>query len=686
MINATLLVPTNLTVPAAAIGSSDLLSLERQCVGAMEILKRLSSQKGLVLADDAGMGKTWTAALAALTVAGNGGTVLILVPNRGLLSKWIKDFGKVAAAMPDMRAVRVRAQQRVPESGRWQVGKLVPRSITIATHHSYGMSSFPAHRASLLIVDEAHRSKNDEGVFKKMLMKRTALFDGVVFLTATPFSIQLSELESMLNFIAGEVDAKRTAAFKDFSRLIKCASNSVAPCEMSLADAIGVWETAVDALKPWVMRHTIDGLPPEQQATFGKYILVDIPVPHADQAAIELLIRTDRLMALVGNADGLRGNDPRFHVGRDYLSKLLAKKVDKSWPEILKNRHALLNEKIRAEVPLAPFHAHWVRNYMRKHTEHPKIAAVAKHIVDQVKTNEKVLVFCHHLATAHELHRVLKGYAILRDKAAVMRRSSKAFGVWKTAWSTILAPVRKRDDNEELFKSTLAFVCDSPFRTQVTAWLDRRVDQQDLVTLITALTKTRVRHFGARAVRVPAIAQAVLDLAQWELHDVGGESRKSIPHVLRKHYWHPTMISDSDELEVGLALFNTPFGPDVLIATDKLSEGMDLHRCCRILVHYELDPSPVRVRQREGRVRRIGSWAATIDRPVEYSYPAYRRTRDEFLVRIIKSRLDNFDLLLGGAPNVTEFDVMDAAHPDATLLARLKAALGSRSENPLNGY
>lgn len=33
--------------------------------------------------------------------------------------------------------------------------------------------------------------------------------------------------------------------------------------------------------------------------------------------------------------------------------------------------------------------------------------------------------------------------------------------------------------------------------------------------------------------------------------------------------------------DIVLALFNSPFGPDVLVTTDRLSEGVDLHRCCR---------------------------------------------------------------------------------------------------------
>ena len=103
-----------------------------------------------------------------------------------------------------------------------------------------------------------------------------------------------------------------------------------------------------------------------------------------------------------------------------------------------------------------------------------------------------------------------------------------------------------------------------------------------------------------------------------------------------------------------ISIFNSPFGPDVLVVTDKLSEGIDLHRYCRHLIHYELDPSPIRTVQRNGRLRRVNSWAAATCQPIKYAYPAFHGTRDHRLVQIMKKRIDSFSLLLGG---VQDFDV-----------------------------
>lgn len=106
--------------------------------------------------------------------------------------------------------------------------------------------------------------------------------------------------------------------------------------------------------------------------------------------------------------------------------------------------------------------------------------------------------------------------------------------------------------------------------------------------------------------------------------------------------------------DVVLAIFNSPFGPDVLVTTDRLSEGVDLHRCCRHLIHYELDPSPLRTLQRNGRVRRVGSWAAITDQPIRYAFPTFGGTRDEKAAGVMKQRINAFGLLLGGVPSLDD--------------------------------
>ncbi|HEV2290633.1 MAG TPA: C-terminal helicase domain-containing protein, partial [Gemmatimonadales bacterium] len=62
-------------------------------------------------------------------------------------------------------------------------------------------------------------------------------------------------------------------------------------------------------------------------------------------------------------------------------------------------------------------------------------------------------------------------------------------------------------------------------------------------------------------------------------------------------------------------------GPDVLITTDIAAEGLDLHRAARV-VHFDLPWTPMRLRQREGRVARLGAGRSSVDvvwfRPPEW--------------------------------------------------------------------
>ena len=70
---------------------------------------------------------------------------------------------------------------------------------------------------------------------------------------------------------------------------------------------------------------------------------------------------------------------------------------------------------------------------------------------------------------------------------------------------------------------------------------------------------------------------------------------------------------------------------------------------------------PIRTVQRNGRIRRVNSWAAVTNQKIRYAYPAFGGTRDHRLVQIMKKRVDTFSLLLGG---VQDFDVEETSATD----------------------
>lgn len=77
---------------------------------------------------------------------------------------------------------------------------------------------------------------------------------------------------------------------------------------------------------------------------------------------------------------------------------------------------------------------------------------------------------------------------------------------------------------------------------------------------------------------------------------------------LRVHFALPFTDSRGDEQEFTQEhvrqAFNSPFWPYVLATTSAGQEGLDFHRYCREIVHWNLPHNPVDFEQREGRINR----------------------------------------------------------------------------------
>ena len=105
--------------------------------------------------------------------------------------------------------------------------------------------------------------------------------------------------------------------------------------------------------------------------------------------------------------------------------------------------------------------------------------------------------------------------------------------------------------------------------------------------------------------------------------------------------------------------FNTPFLPDVLICTSVGQEGIDLHRHCRHVVHYDLPWNPATIEQRTGRADRIGSKTfrerdAERRRGQTQSFlsvgvPYLAGTYDERIYEEVRVRAQTFEVLTGGS-------------------------------------
>lgn len=82
--------------------------------------------------------------------------------------------------------------------------------------------------------------------------------------------------------------------------------------------------------------------------------------------------------------------------------------------------------------------------------------------------------------------------------------------------------------------------------------------------------------------------------------------------------------------------FNTPFRPYVLVASEVMQEGIDLHRECSRIVHYDLAWNPARLEQRVGRVDRLGS---KVDRELKRDPRARLKIHRRYLPGTIDERM-----------------------------------------------
>jgi ERCC4-related helicase len=658
-------------------------STRRQFVTARDILERLNGSyrekalRGILLADDVGLGKTTVAALVAWVVASAGERrgVRILAPNDVMMRRWVEELHSHVSTLQECAPTLNVKANRV-KVGR--VGSLKAGSIQVVKH-SYAASDFNLS-CDLLIVDEAHRAKGENSAFSVALRRRKKHAQRVLILTATPFSIRLDELQRMLNLIGGEAARGPVRAFS--RALDDLYSGNTARDREHVAKRLSAKaEAAVDAISLFVIRHGIDDLPREQQS-FGSRADWSIDVAPARPEELELIFRIDRARRVAkdsGSSSSSAANDPRFYVGWRHFDAVNVS-LQREAPTLAEPARALIENQLKAIEQL--------RKTVGIHSKLAATAAVVRSTIDQ---GEKVLLFCHHHATAQELTVHL---ASVLPKSTASQSPSPS--TWHRAWDDVL-PSASEERNEQALRDTfIEWLCANLIRAQTWSWIPARPGSDK--TLVDALRTTKARHrLGKETIADAAqrlyhtllqskSSRAVLmAAADGHLEYIPGANGTSrvlgvcMPSDCAKE---ESLFIHNQQPDTVISIFNSPFGPDVLVVTDRLSEGIDLHRYCRHLIHYELDPSPIRTVQRNGRLRRVNSWAAATGREILYAYPSFRGTRDHRLVQIMKKRINSFSLLLGG---VQDFDVDDILGSDEDwrndVIAKAKkdlAAVGGR--------
>ncbi|WP_034450162.1 SNF2-related protein [Butyrivibrio sp. AE2032] len=105
------------------------------------------------------------------------------------------------------------------------------------------------------------------------------------------------------------------------------------------------------------------------------------------------------------------------------------------------------------------------------------------------------------------------------------------------------------------------------------------------------------------------------------------------PRFLNDQRWVVGAMGGTDNSAI-ISRFNTPFFPDIIVCTDVMKEGINLHLFCNKVFHYGLAWTPGDLEQRVGRVDRYFSKTFRArsdnkDMKVEITYPYMGKTIDE---------------------------------------------------------
>jgi hypothetical protein len=128
--------------------------------------------------------------------------------------------------------------------------------------------------------------------------------------------------------------------------------------------------------------------------------------------------------------------------------------------------------------------------------------------------------------------------------------------------------------------------------------------------------------------------------------------------------------------------FNTPFFPDVLVCSEVMGEGVDLHRFCRHVIHHDLAWNPSDIEQRTGRIDRLGCKAEGRHAIVSY-LPYLGGAADERQFRVMRDREQWFQVVMGqqAVADLITAETAEASSPlPQTLVMSLTFDLSSEAQ------
>lgn len=450
-------------------------------------------------------------------------------------------------------------------------------------------------------------------------------------------------------------------------------------------------------LRPWVIRHVRHDKAARRCYRVGRSILDDAPtdlgLAVSGPASLPFL-----LAARVEAVAALQGGDARRSVGA-YFTYGLASSFE-AYRDTRANRKTSMDDQDDGfEAPAEP--PPQIRWYLDRIDRalpatssgawagHPKMAATVERVRQLWCVGEKVVVFCFYVQTG----RALRSHISRVLNREIVSRAVRQLGMEPAEGSEVLSVVA-RIAERLLDRDTRGF---RVFESEV-----RR-----LASGLDAETQAQVVEIVTRFMRTPSFLVRFVDLSPGvsieavveALHSLDGSGVALADRITRfASLLRQTVEAERKELLAALGsiqtggiaatdrlfdpsermrrrdvllpnvrlanggvksetrhrlmiAFNTPFFPEVLVASSVMSEGVDLHQDCRFVIHHDLDWNPSVLEQRTGRVDRISSKAERSSLPVVVYEPYVGGTHDERQFRVVKDRERWFAIVMGDSAN-----------------------------------
>lgn len=454
----------------------------------------------------------------------------------------------------------------------------------------------------LLVVDEAHKTASEgrASFFETVMDNRS---EKVIYVTATPFALSLSELKDHLVKLHG-------AAGHDLGRL-EGAWGRVEQFAAAVEAGLEVEPALRTAVEQGLGRYLVRSLWPE--TIDGKTRTRVVKTLRAEWAgsAKTAHARATALLALETGLTRVQRSGVKTHAA--------------AHRETLNSSYAAIKAAARGRedgVQPVDFLSPLADRILRGNGESPKFTRVFDYLVDCALRREKVVVFCRRQATIQELRKRLSRHPKIR----------KALDADRLAWTRLSGRTKEMGFDPE----------------------ERR------------LLRMAVHHgLGSGRARPPALLARIMQRKVAAARTEDNDELCDAAWGLRRRIdWVGTISGTADRArlsavevkatEVEQFAFNLPGPPYILLCSKKAREGIDLHKWCRRIVQYDLEWNPAMLEQQIGRVDRIGSLSRRENKSIEVVYAWVPGTYEEHMAGRVQHRQAMMRVLLGAGDRLAD--------------------------------